>query len=193
MLLCRELLEQVMVGRVWSGLALGQSVAQPVLMGQEHPDLSSSVLGNTYGKIKAHARFRVHKCSKTFPHLHKKKIKNTRRDIFYLGRVHGTSPPCLAGRSFCPVLSVSSPTTPAPLWSTGPLPGSPASSCGCAAHLGSLEHNQKNFETKKKKRNILQITLTLKKTPMLSRETKKTKKNDTKDQLKQGCASKEQF
>lgn len=153
-----------MVGRVWSGLALRQSVVQPVLMGQEHPDLSSSVLGNTYAKKEKHMlSLEFTNVPKHFL-IYMKKKKNTHRDIFYLGRVHGTSPPCLAGRSFCPVLSVSSPTTPAPLWSTGPLPGSPASSCGCAAHLGSLEHNQKNFETKKT-RNILQITLTPKKLP----------------------------
>lgn len=47
MLLCGELLEQVVVGGVGGALALGQPVVQPVLMGQQHPDLSSPVLGNT--------------------------------------------------------------------------------------------------------------------------------------------------
>lgn len=70
----------------------------------------------------------------------------------HLGRERGTSPPCPAGRWFCPGPSASSPTTPAHLWSTGPLPGSPASSCGCAARLGSLRHNQKESREDKAKR-----------------------------------------
>lgn len=47
MLLCGELLEQVLVGGVWGLLALGQSVTQPVLMGKEQPHLSPPALGNT--------------------------------------------------------------------------------------------------------------------------------------------------
>lgn len=47
MLLCGELLEQVMVGDVRSLLTLGQSVAQTVLMGKEQPDLPTPALGNT--------------------------------------------------------------------------------------------------------------------------------------------------
>lgn len=47
MLLGGELLQQVLVGDVQGLLALGQSVAQPVLMGEEQPDLPAPALGNT--------------------------------------------------------------------------------------------------------------------------------------------------
>lgn len=70
--------------------------------------------------------------------------------IIHLGRERDTSHPCPVGLSFCPGLSVFSPTMPAHLWSTGPLPGSSASSCGCAAHLCSLQHNRQNKKKMKK-------------------------------------------
>lgn len=47
MLLCGELLEQVLVGDVRGLLTLWQSVTQPVLMGQEQPHLPTPALGNT--------------------------------------------------------------------------------------------------------------------------------------------------
>lgn len=86
-------------------------------------------------------RVRVHKCTGRFP---PENARGERRPVAHLGTERGTSPPCPAGRWFCPEPSASSPTTPARLWSTGPLPGSPASSCGCAARLGSLRHNQRS-------------------------------------------------
>lgn len=47
MLLCGELLEQVLVGGVWGLLTLGQPVTQPVLMGKEQPHFPAPALGNT--------------------------------------------------------------------------------------------------------------------------------------------------
>lgn len=47
MLLCGELLEQVLVGGVWGLLTLGQPVTQPVLMGKEQPHLPPPTFGNT--------------------------------------------------------------------------------------------------------------------------------------------------
>ena len=79
--------------------------------------------------------------------------------IVHLGRERDTSPPCPVGLSFCPGLSVFSPTMPAHLWSTGPLPGSSASSCGCAAHLCSLQHNRQD---KNRWKNIFSIVLSVK-------------------------------
>ena len=70
--------------------------------------------------------------------------KNVHKHPFHLGRVLDTSPPCPAGPWFCRGLLAFSPMTPVPLWSTGPRPGSSASSCVCAAHLCLLQHNHQN-------------------------------------------------
>lgn len=60
MLLCGELLEQVVVGGVRGLLTLGQPVTQPVLMGKEQPDLPTPALGNTCTE-----RFKAsHHCTK---------------------------------------------------------------------------------------------------------------------------------
>lgn len=47
MLLCGELLEQIMIGCVGGMQTLGQPVAEPMLMGKKQPNVSTSVLGNT--------------------------------------------------------------------------------------------------------------------------------------------------
>lgn len=148
MLLRGELLQQVVVGGVGGGLALGHPVVQPVLVRQQHPDLSAPVLGNTYthaGEGSTRSVLRVHKRAGSvfFP-------AGGTCTWLHLGTERGTSPPCPAGRWFCPEPSASSPTTPARLWSTGPLPGSPASSCGCAARLGSLRRNQRSHGKRNK-------------------------------------------
>lgn len=48
MLLCGQLLQQVLVGGVRGVLPLGEAVMQPVLMGKEQPDLATPVLRNAY-------------------------------------------------------------------------------------------------------------------------------------------------
>lgn len=47
MLLCGELLQQILVGGVRDVLTGGQSVTQPVLMGKQQPDLPTPAFGNT--------------------------------------------------------------------------------------------------------------------------------------------------
>lgn len=137
---------------------------------------------------------------KRFPDVRRRMRAARGGPVAHLGRERGTSPACPAGRWFCPGPSASSPTTPARLWSTGPLPGSPASSCGCAARPGSLRHNQRSHGKRKKKqqrqRNKHIPTLNVEKLPCCTSGEKgknKQTKTHTSDQLKQGCANKEQF
>lgn len=136
MLLCGELLQQVMVGGVGRMLTLGQPVTQPVLMGKKQPHLPTSAFGDPCTQRWKDGDYSF--TSGFSPYSLLLQSRNT--NIFHLGRVRDTSPPCPVGLSSCLGRSVSSPTMPARLWSTGPLPGSSASSCGCAVRPCLLQH-----------------------------------------------------
>lgn len=122
---------------------------------------------------------------KRFPDVRRRMRAARGGPVAHLGRERGTSPACPAGRWFCPGPSASSPTTPARLWSTGPLPGSPASSCGCAARPGSLRHNQRSHGKRKKKKQQTAKEQThsnfeRRKTPMLHQREKGKKTSKQK-------------
>lgn len=140
MLLCGELLEQIMIGCVGGMQTLGQPVAEPMLMGKKQPNVSTSVLGNTCGEKKR--RKTLLRIQDTYVGKQANVHMHPRTHTIHLGRVHDLTLSCPAERLFCPGLLVFSPTAPEHLWSTGPLLHSSVSSCVCAVHLGSLPDNQ---------------------------------------------------